>query len=136
MIFNGQFDNEWERVIYVLLEVLYIATFFVCWILSLMIIKRECETDTEILNSRVKLLEIMVRGYIHKDDYNIINASTRDMSISIRDDYKMYEKEINQHIDELIRVEIETKFEGTFIIRPYFSLKRIIPKKINKDYWL
>ena len=115
---------------------LYLVVFFLCWILSLMVIKRECETDKNILKTRIKLLEIMVYGYAYKDKYNIIHAATRDTRIDIRDEHKMYKDEISQHIDELIRVEIETKFEGIFVIRPYFSLKRIIPKKINKDYWL
>lgn len=115
---------------------LYLVVFFLCWILSLMVIKRECETDKNILEARTKLLEIMVYEYACKDKYNVIRAETIDMRIDIRDEHKIYKDEISQHIDELIRVEIETKFEGIFVIRPYFSLKRIIPKKINKDYWL
>ena len=67
-----------------ILEMLYLVVFFLCWILSLMVIKRECETDKNILDSRIKLLEIMVYGYDCKDDYNIIHAATRDMRIDIK----------------------------------------------------
>ena len=120
---------------FVVLAVMYFAIFMLCWILSLIVIKHECETDGDILNSRIKLLEVMLCDYKKSDKYNLIYAVTTDTDIVIRDELKLYEDEVRQRMGNIVRVEVETKFEGSFIISPYLSLRRILPKKINKNYW-
>lgn len=113
----------------------YFIIFLLCWILSIVVIQRECETDPVILNSRTKMIEILVNDYIkYEYDANIL-ATLYDENLCIRDECGLHEIEFRRLIGSRVRVVVETKFDGVFIIRPYYLLKDIIPKKNHKNYW-
>ncbi len=118
-----------------ILALLYFLIFLLCWILSIIIIQRECETDPGILKSRTSKVDILVKDYIkHEYDADIL-ATIYDGDLCIKDECGLHEIEFRHLIGKTVRVNIETKFDGLFIIHPYFLLKDVVPKKNHKNYW-